>query len=490
MQTTTSTTSTPVRSNKLAIDEIRGQISQIFSRQQANRWKVAHSTAEMRIAKLRRLKAIILQRQNELREVLHADFKKPAAEVDLTELQPVLGEINHTISHLKKWMRPASASSPITLIGTKSFVRCEPKGIVLILSPWNYPFNLLISPLVAAIAAGNCVVVRPSDKVRRTSEFIKNLLEEVFPVDEVAVFTGPSAIANALLELPFDHVLFTGSAKVGRQVMNAAAAHLASVTLELGGQSPVIVDETADAKVAAERVVWGKFLNAGQTCVAPNHVFVHESKSREFVAYAKTLLEKRYGATPAARRESPDFARIVDQASCMKLSALVHEAVNQGAKLEIGGENDVSERYLAPTLLSNVTDDSPVMREELFGPVLPIITYRALDEVFASIHKRGKPLAMYIFSTDSARIETLMNTTSAGGTVINNVIIHLGNPNLPFGGVGESGFGSYHGHYGFRTFSHERAVVNQGVFSPIKLFYPPYGERVRKLLGFLTRYLS
>ena len=472
------------------VADVDAQIKAVFARQQANRWKLANSTRAERVARLKRLKAAVIRRQDELKDALHADFRKPAAEVELTELQPVLTELNHTISHIGKWMKPTRVGTPVTLLGTSSRVRYEAKGVALILSPWNYPFNLLMCPLVAAIAAGNTVMVRPSDKVKRTSQLIKELLEEVFPVDEVAVFTGASSIANTLLALPFDHVLFTGSTRIGKQVMTSAAAHLASVTLELGGQSPVVVDESADIRLAAERIVWGKFLNSGQTCVAPNHVFVHESKAKELTECLRTVIERRYGATEEARKQTPDLARIVDQASLKRLSDVIEKSVAGGAKLELGGRSDVAERYLAPTVLSGVTDDSPVMHEELFGPVLPVLSYRDLDEVFASVHRRGKPLAMYIFSRDKASTSRMLGHTSAGGTVINNVVIHLANPNLPFGGVGESGFGNYHGPYGFRTFSHERAVLTQGWFSPLGYFYPPYGPRVRKLLQFLTKFLS
>jgi aldehyde dehydrogenase (NAD+) len=470
--------------------DVRARIRETFERQRAHRFALAQTSAEQRIEKLERLRRAILDRQAELRSVLHADYRKPAAEADLTELQPVLGEIAHTIEHLRKWMAPARVTTPVHLFGTRSYVRYEPLGCVLLLAPWNYPFNLLMCPLLAAVAAGNTVMLRPSDKVPQTSRFMARLLADVFPEEEVASFVGPSSIANAMLELPFDHVFFTGSERVGKQVMAAAAKHLASVTLELGGQSPVVVDETADLEASAQRIVWGKFLNAGQTCVAPNHVFVHASKADAFVAAAKRYVARHYGESEAARKASPDLCRIVDPPSLSRLVDAIDRTVKAGATLEMGGEHDASERYLAPTILSGVRDDHAIMEAEIFGPVLPVLVYRDVEEVLASIRKRGKPLAMYVFSESPANVERLVGGTTAGGTVINNCVLHLANPELPFGGVGASGQGNYHGWYGFRTFSHERAVMEQGRPATIKLFYPPYGPRVMKAISVLTRWLS
>jgi len=470
--------------------DVRARIRDVFQRQQANRWNVASTTAEQRIAKLKLLKKTILERRDDLRAAMHADFRKSAAEVDLTELQPVLGELKDAISHLKSWMAPKRVGTPIQLLGTKSMVRYEPRGCVLLLAPWNYPFNLLMCPLVAAIAAGNTVMLRPSDKVPNTSRFMAKLLADVFSDNEVAAFTGPSSIANTLLELPFDHIFFTGSTRIGKQVMAAAADHLATVTLELGGQSPVVVDETADIEDAAQRIVWGKYLNGGQTCVAPNHVFVHESKVDAFVQAAKRFIVQHYGATPDARRNTPDFPRIVDNASHKRLTDAIARSVDAGAKLEIGGESDAAERYIAPTILSNVRDDSPMMEVEIFGPILPVLPYRTLDHVIASIQSRGKPLAMYIFSNDDTNIDRLVTSTSSGGTVVNNVILHLANPELPFGGVGASGQGNYHGFHGFRTLSHERAIMVQKRPATVRLFYPPYTPRVRQAIDLLTRLFS
>lgn len=463
------------------------RIQDVFQKQQQHRWVMARTTAAERCDRLRRLKEAVVAGRGELRQALAADFSKHAIEVELTEIQPTLGEISHTIRHLHGWMRPRRVGTPLLLAGTRSQIRCEPKGVVLILAPWNYPFNLAVNPLVAAIAAGNCVMLRPSNKVPATAAFLKALVERVFPEEEAAVFLGDHAVGTALLELPFDHIFFTGSTSVGRQIMAAAARHLASVTLELGGKSPAIVDETADVRAAARRVTWGKFLNGGQTCVAPDYAFVHASQYAAFVREAGASIAQFYGVSDEARAATPDFCRMVDRASCGRLKALIDESVAQGAVLEAGGQADEGQRFVAPTLLSNVTIDSPIMQGEIFGPVLPVLRYQSLGEVYAYTRAHGKPLALYVFSGSHAAAEQIIDAIPAGGSCINNVILHLANPNLPFGGAGESGQGSYHGHFGFKAFSHERAVVTQGFPALAGHFYPPYRPRIERLVRWVTK---
>ncbi len=471
-------------------EDISVQIETAFKRLHANRWHMANTTAEERIARLKRLRDAILRRRGELEKAMWEDFHKPAAEVTISELQPVLSEIQHTIKHLKSWMKPMKVPTPMHLFGTKGVVKHEPKGTVLILSPWNYPFNLFINPLVTAISAGNVCMMRPSDKVRATSTLLKSLIEEVFPPEEVVVFTGPSSIGNIMLEMPFDHVFFTGSPNVGRTIMSAASKHLASVTLELGGQSPVVVDESADEKAAAQRLMWGKFVNGGQTCIAPNHVFVHESKLESFLEEAKASVERQYGATDADRKASADFARIVDDRSHKRLAGMLESTIAAGAKVVVGGDVDASERYIAPTVLRDVDESMAAMDEEIFGPILPIMSYKTLDQVIAAIQSRPKPLAMYIFSNNQGNIDRLLANTTAGGTTINNVLLHFANGDLPFGGVGESGQGNYHGFFGFRNLSHERAVLVQKKPVSINMFFPPYTDKVKKMGEMLTKYLA
>jgi aldehyde dehydrogenase (NAD+) len=458
-----------------------------FERLRARRWQVAQTDARARIARLKQLRRTLLERREALYQAMYEDFRKPAAEVEVSEVLMVLQELDHAIKHLGRWMKPRKVGTPVLLTGTRAEVRYEPKGVVLIMGPWNYPFQLLISPLVAAVAAGNCVMVKPSEKTPRTAAFTEQLLKDVFEPDEVAVVQGGADVGNALLELPFDHFFFTGGARVGRKVMEAAARHLAGVTLELGGKSPAIVDATADVKAAAERIVWGKFLNGGQTCVAPDYVYVHASKEEAFLAQVKETLAAFYGKTEEARRASPDFCRMVDEGQFNRLNTMLERTVATGARVEVGGTVEASSRYIAPTVLSGVKPDAAVMEEEIFGPLLPVLRFERLDEVIQHIQTGTKPLAMYIFSHDKASVETLLARTSAGGTCVNTTVVHFSHSELPFGGVGESGVGNYHGEYGFRTFSHERSVLKQGPVSFLHYFFPPYTEKARKMQRMASR---
>jgi len=335
---------------------------------------------------------------------------------------------------------------------------------------------------VSALAAGNTVILKPSEMTPAVSAVMAEVIAELFPANEVALFEGSLPTSQVLLELPFDHIFFTGSPAVGKVVMAAAAKHLTSVTLELGGKSPVIVDETADLKLAAETLMWGKLANCGQICVAPDHVFVHESVKDRFVAACRTVIAERYGSTPEAQRNSPHFARVINQRHTQRIAGLLQDAQKRGAKVVLGGEVDVSQCYVAPTLLEQVPDEASIMSEEIFGPVLPVIPYRDLAKVVAEINANPKPLALYLFSTDKARTRQLIAQTSSGGVAINHCVLHYAHGNLPFGGVNNSGIGSAHGVFGFKAFSHERAVLKSGPVLMAKLFFPPYTGLKQKLI--------
>ncbi|MBU8895924.1 aldehyde dehydrogenase family protein [Corallococcus sp. M34] len=456
-------------------------LQESFDRLRAHRWELARTGARERLARLDTLKALILERREALADALHQDLRKPAAEVEATEVLPVLLELAHVRRHLKGWMKPRRVAAPLLLAGTVSEVHREPKGVVLVLAPWNSPFPLLMSPVVAAVAAGNAVLCKPSEKTPHTSRFLAELVRDAFPPEEVTLVEGGPEVGEALLRLPFDHFFFTGGTRVGQRVMAAAARHLAGVTLELGGKSPAIVDATADVETAAERIIWGKFLNGGQTCVAPDHVFVHASREEALLDAMKAALERFYGKTEEARRMSPDLCRLVDDAAFTRVRTLLDQGVAAGARVATGGVADAEARYLAPTLLTDVTPNSPVMGEEILGPVLPVLRFESLDEVVSEVREGGKPLALYVFSQDEQTVQRLLQETSAGGTVINNVALHAANPNLPFGGIGRSGVGAYHGETGFLTFSHERAVVRQGRTTFLHLFFPPYRGKAQKL---------
>ena len=463
------------------------RIEQLFHAQRANHAAIKRTTAAERIAKLTHLRAAIIEREPAIREALYKDFRKAPAEVDITEIYSSLVEIKDAIRSLGTWMRRQPVTTPVSLFGTRSWVHYEPKGVVLIIGPWNYPFQLVIAPLVAAIAAGNCVICKPSELTEHTSALLVELLGAVFRDDEVAVVEGGPTETQRLLALPFDHFFFTGSTRVGRIVAEAAAKHLASTTLELGGKSPAVVDDSADLATAAKRIVWGKFVNGGQTCIAPDYVLVSERRQRELVRELEGAIARMYGASEDDRRSSPDLCRVINSRNFDRLKKMLDDSVSQGAHVEVGGGSDAGERYIAPTVLTNVRADAPVMAEEIFGPILPVLTYKQLDEVPAFITARDKPLALYVFGNDRHAIDMIIDNTSAGGTCINASLIHFANPNLPFGGIGASGSGNYHGFYGFRAFSHERAVLQQGRVDLGKNVYPPYGPKVSRMLEWMFK---
>lgn len=467
-------------------DEIRAT----FALQQAHRWTSSMQDASRRIAALERLRTAVLETRQELFDAMWIDLHKSATEAEMSEIHPVLVEIGHTIRHLRGWMRPKRVRAPLSLLGTHAEIRSEAKGVVLVIAPWNYPFNLLINPLVAAISAGNTVIAKPSEKTPNVSRYIGRLISKVFAAEEVAVFEGDAEVSKTLLTLPFDHIFFTGSTMLGRIVMEAASKNLTPVTLELGGKSPVIVDASADLDAAADRVAWGRFINAGQTCIAPDYVLVHDSVQKAFVDRCRDAIGRMYGATDADRQRTGDYCRIVDSAAFERLSGLIDDAIGRGAVVAVGGQRDAAERFIAPTILTNVPVEADVMRDEIFGPILPVFTFRSIDEAIATVRTRPKPLAMYIFARDRGVAKHVIGSTTAGGTVVNNTVIHFVHPNLPFGGIGESGLGSYHGEAGFRTFSHERAVLRQGWPALFSSFYPPYTEKARKMVGAATKWFS
>ena len=457
-------------------------IRRVFASQEATAIAWRESTIAERIARLKKLREAMLARREDFYAAFQKDYHKPSAEVEGTEFMPVLDEIRHAIGNLKKWAQPKRVSPTMTTLGTQAWVEMQPRGRVLIVAPWNFPLNLCFGPLVSALAAGNTVILKPSEMTPAVSTVMAEVIAATFQPNEVALFEGSLPTSQALLELPFDHIFFTGSPAVGKVVMAAAAKHLTSVTLELGGKSPVIVDETADIKLAAETLMWGKLTNCGQICVAPDHVFVHESIRERFVTACRAVITERYGATSDAQRNSPHLTRVINQRHTQRIAGLLQDAVSRGAKVAVGGDVDVSQCFIAPTLLEQVPDEASIMSEEIFGPVLPIIGFRDLDKVVREINANPKPLALYIFSTDKARTRDLIAKTSSGGVAINHCVLHYAHGNLPFGGVNNSGIGNAHGEYGFKAFSHERAVLKSGPIMMAKLFFPPYTGFKQKLI--------
>jgi aldehyde dehydrogenase (NAD+) len=449
---------------------IPDEIQAAFEAQGVRRWALAAEDAAARVARLRRLKAAMEAARPALLEALARDLGKCGPEAHLTELHTTWMELNQAIRNVGRWMRPRRVGTPLTLFGTRSAVHVEPRGRVLILAPWNYPVFLTLAPLVAALAAGNTVILKPSEKAPATEKVLATLLAEAFPEGEVRVFTGGPEVAETLLELPFDHLFFTGSTRVGRLVMAAAAMHLASVTLELGGKSPALITEGANLDQAARRIAWGKWINAGQTCVAPDYVLVPVKLEQSFLDRLKAVTEELFGADPL---QNPEYGSLIDAPAFARQKALLEQG---GGEVVFGGALDEAKLRMAPTVLRNVPLASPLMKEEIFGPLLPVLAYRDRAEALAILRDLDEPLASYLFTggDDAAWIRD----TRAGGTVVNHTVIHLANPALPFGGRGPSGMGAYHGEHGFLAFSHQRAVLKAGWFDPIRFTSPPYRGRL------------
>lgn len=467
--------------------ETRKELAELFEQQGQARWAMEATTAKERILKLERLRAAILERQGELYKAVWKDYHKSEFEAWLTEVFPSIEELDYTKKHLAAWMRDANTRGTKILPFAKSRLRYEPKGRVLIMSPWNYPFQLMMVPIISAIAAGNVIMAKPSNKTPNTAAFIASLLGNLFPPNEVAVVEGEGAVlGELLLEMPFDHIFFTGSPKVGMHVGEAAARTHAGLTLELGGKSPTIILPDVNMDDAAQKIMWGKCLNAGQTCIAPDYLFCPRPLVDSFVTAARRAVEAAYGDSEEARRGSKDLVQIVDIRACERHKALVEDAMKKGARLELGGIFDTAERYAAPTILVDVNADMAIMDEEIFGPILPVLAYDSIEEVIDFIHSRPKPLALYVFGKNRRATEEILDRTTSGSACVNDLIVQVENPSVPFGGIGMSGTGNYHGHYGFKTFSHERNILNGGPVNATKGFYPPYSgrrrERSRRLL--------
>jgi aldehyde dehydrogenase (NAD+) len=451
----------------------------VFEAQGPHRFSAAFASYGARRERLLRLREALEARREAFLAALGEDLRKPREEAYLTELHPTMAELNHALGHLRRWMRPQRVGTPLSLLGTRSRILREPKGRVLILAPWNYPAFLLLTPLIAALAGGNAVILKPSEKTPATEAFLKELIEATFAPHEVALFTGGPEVAQALLDLPFDHVFFTGSTRVGRLVMAAAAKHLAGVTLELGGKSPAVVTPTADLATAARRIAWAKWLNAGQTCVAPDYVLVPAAREAAFLAALEAAVRELY--------PDPPLPRLVDGPALERQRALLKGC---GGTVRLGGQVDATGLGLEPTVVTGVDLHSPLMQEEIFGPILPVLAYRDQEEARAILRDRDQPLASYIFSGDRTETEHWLRETRAGGSVVNHALIHLGNPGLPFGGRGPSGLGAYHGRHGFDTFTHPRAVLEAGWLDTVAFTFPPYGGAFKRAVFRFLRWLE
>lgn len=422
---------------------------------------------------LKKLLHNIQESEDLIVKALYDDFKKPEFEAVLTETNYVISELKDTIKNINSWAKPKRVFPSILNFPSTDYIYKEPYGNVLVIAPWNYPFQLALCPLISAVAAGNRVVLKPSELTPHTSAIIAKIIQKTFHVNHVEVFEGGVEVSNKLLARRWDYIFFTGSVSVGKIIAKAAAEHLTPVTLELGGKNPCIIDETANLKLAAKRIVWGKFINAGQTCIAPDFVLIQKNMKINFISFMMEEIIKAYGKKID---KSPDFARIINTKNWLRLDSMI-----EGEKVIFGGETNAENLYISPTLIEEPELDSPVMKEEIFGPILPILTYETDADIENVISRYEKPLAFYVFSENHSFAKKLIQTYSFGGGCINDTVVHFSNKRLPFGGVGHSGIGAYHGQLSFDIFSHQKAVVKKGNWLDLPMRYAPYKDKLTSL---------
>lgn len=425
-----------------------------------------------RIKQLKKLKKAVEVRETELMDALRMDLNKSKEEAFLTELGPLYQEIGHIIKHLPKWAKEKKVETPVSQMGSESYIYHEPHGVALVIAPWNYPLQLALAPVVGSIAGGNCTVIKPSELTPHTSKMIAALVSETFPKEYIAVVEGAVETSQALLAERFDYIFFTGSVVIGKVVMEAASKHLTPVTLELGGKSPAIVDKKAKVDLAARRIAWGKFLNAGQTCVAPDYVYVHEDVKDQFIKRLDYHIQDLF----RSKLEKGEYPRIVSERHFDRLLSFL-----QDGDVVIGGQHERDTLVISPSVMTNVEWDQPIMQEEIFGPILPVFSYSKLDEVMTVVRERPSPLALYVFTADKKVEEKLIHGLPFGGGCLNDTVMHLATPHLPFGGKGESGMGAYHGYESFAAFTHRKSILKQSTSFDLPLRYKQ-GRLTMKLL--------
>ena len=460
--TTVETTEKPTPATDLS--SIEGRVAELRTSFESGKTR----PLAWRRAQLEGLSQLVSEGSDEILQALRQDLRKPVLEAWNAEIGFIRQEVKLTLKNLAKWTRPEKVTTPIHLRPGKSRIVREPLGVVLIIAPWNYPVQLLLGPLVGAIAAGNCAALKPSEITAHTSGVLARLVQRYMDPECIALFEGGVPETQALLAERFDHIFYTGNGTVAREVMAAAARHLTPVTLELGGKSPCIIDRDADLEVAARRIAWGKFMNAGQTCIAPDYVLVHREREAELIEALRRTVREFYGEDAG---RSPDYARIANVRHHRRLSALLKDG-----DVAVGGQTDEADCYIAPTVLRNPKPDSPLMTDEIFGPVLPVLAVDGVEAAIEYVNQRPKPLALYLFSKDAKAEEQVLARTSSGGVCNNATLFHIGNPQLPFGGVGPSGMGAYHGRATFEVFSHRKSVLTRGTRFDLKVIYPPYSR--------------
>ena len=457
----------------------QNDIHELVEKQRAYFYSNETLNIEGRIHALKKLRACIQKYEPEIASALEADLGKSNFESYMCETGLVLSEISYMLKHIQRFAREKHVHTPLSQFHSRSFRKPGPYGVVLVMSPWNYPFLLSLDPLVDAIAAGNTVILKPSAYSPNTSALIEKMIRECFSPEMVAVVTGGRAENTSLLEEHFDYIFFTGSQNVGREVMKKASAHLTPVTLELGGKSPCIIDSTADLKLAARRIVFGKYLNCGQTCVAPDYICCHSSVKDAFLNEVKKQIQLQFGVKPLS---NPDYGKIINEKHFNRISGLIDKS-----KVVFGGLTDSETLQISPTVMDHVTYEDKVMQEEIFGPIMPILTYDSLDELIHKINSMPHPLALYFFTRDKATARKVTAQCQFGGGCINDTIIHLATSEMPFGGFGESGMGGYHGREGFRTFSHYKSIVDKKTWLDLPMRYQPYKKVNDKLIHFFLR---
>ncbi|TYP93893.1 aldehyde dehydrogenase (NAD+) [Fodinibius salinus] len=431
---------------------------------------------DFRKEQLRKIKKLLNTYEDDIFDALFADLKKPVFETYETELLILKHEIDHLLSNLSSWASPTKVSGEFFNFPSQNYIHPQPYGVSLVIGAWNYPLQLSLNPALSSIAAGNTTIIKPSEHASHTSRLVTNMINENFEAGFLHAIEGDAEVTQSLLDQPLDYIFFTGSTTVGKKIMHAAAKQLTPLTLELGGKSPAIVDQSADIATAAKRICWGKFINAGQTCVSPDYVYVHKSLKKTFLQHLKEYVTEFYGDDPS---QSPDYARIINRNHFSRITGLLEDQSEV-----IGGQYNEEDLYIEPTILPRADWNHSVMQEEIFGPLLPVLPFADLDDVITTINSHSRPLALYLFSTDSDNQEKIINEIPFGGGCINDTVAHLANLNLPFGGIGNSGFGQYHGKSGFDEFSHQKSIMKKSGWPQIPLRYPPYEGNLKWLKKF------
>ncbi|WP_185212899.1 aldehyde dehydrogenase family protein [Sphingobacterium mizutaii] len=460
------------------------EIDKIYQSQLKNKSAIKHSTAYKRIGWIKKLLDTINREEKAIEQALYQDFHKSGIETAITEILVVQLELKHIAKKLRGWMKDKKVRRSLVMPNVSAYLHYEPKGNALIITPWNYPFQLPLVHLAACIAAGNTAILKLSEFSPNSNQVLKKIIAEVFPTDHIAVIEGAVEETTHLLNLKFDHIHFTGSSKVGKIVMEAASKHLTDITLELGGKSPAVIDKNVNLRQVVKNLIWAKFINAGQTCIAPDYILAHRHQKQQLEEVFKIEIEEAFGKDAF---NSPDYARIINEKQFERLNQALDSAKQLGANIIAGGKTDGRNKYIAPTVITNVAANNPLMTEEIFGPILPIVYYAQIQEAIDFINAKEKPLALYVFSKDSNFNKHIIRNSSAGSTCINDAVIQIMQPNLPFGGVNNSGLGQSTGWYGFKAFSHERAVADVKIIPLSSMFWYPYTEKTSRMLQWIRR---